>query len=283
MKKNYILFLMAGLFIWSVNAQITLTQSVDPVTVDDGGVACWSNTTLEYRENSFFRAYNLADFGVTDEFQITSVEYGQGSADDGKIINCNIYSASSDDLTTATLTLLGSATHTSSSADDLSLVSVPLSVVVPAGTATIAFEVLAPDSGTNTGETFFPGLNSAGENDDSYLKSAGCNITVPTTTTAIGFSDNQYVMNVIGNTLSVDEATLGNSISLYPNPTNNIINLNVANSVSINKLELYNILGKQVLNLNNAKTLDLTNLESGVYMLRIVTNKGSITKKVVRN
>ena len=125
MKKNYVLFLMASLFFYIVDAQVTLTQSVDPNTVDAGGVACWSNGTGEYRDNAFFRAYNLNDFGVTGDFEISSVQYGQGSADDGKEITVSIYTADTDDLATATLTFVASATHTSNSADDLSLVSVP--------------------------------------------------------------------------------------------------------------------------------------------------------------
>ncbi|HAI17363.1 MAG TPA: hypothetical protein DCM10_04680, partial [Xanthomarina gelatinilytica] len=76
MKKNYILFLLTVLFAWVGHAQTTLTQSVDPVNVTDGGVACWSSGTGEYRENSFFRAYNLADFSIVDDFQVSSVQYG---------------------------------------------------------------------------------------------------------------------------------------------------------------------------------------------------------------
>ncbi|HAB27090.1 MAG TPA: hypothetical protein DCE27_04565, partial [Xanthomarina gelatinilytica] len=45
MKKNYILFLLTVLFAWVGHAQTTLTQSVDPVNVTDGGVACWSSGT----------------------------------------------------------------------------------------------------------------------------------------------------------------------------------------------------------------------------------------------
>ena len=197
MKKNYTLFLMLVLIALTTNAQITLTQSVDNTTVDVAGSACWDASIGEYRDNSFMRAYNLADFSITEDFEITSVEYGQGGADDGKIITCNIYTATSDDLTTATLALVGTANHISTAANDLGLVSVALSASIPAG-STIVFEVFAADSGTNTGESFFPGINAGGENDDSYILSNDCGITVPTTTTAVGFPDNQYVMNVVG-------------------------------------------------------------------------------------
>ena len=270
------------LFVWVGQAQIVLTQSNDPVGVTDGGVACWSSGSGEYRENSFYRAYNLADFSVTEDFQISSVEYGQGAADDGKVITVNIYTASSDDLTTATLTLIETATHTSSSADDLTLISVPISATIPAG-STIAFEVMAGDSGTNIGETFFPGINAGGENDDSYIKSEGCSINTPSTLSSIGFGDNQYVMNVVGDVLGVEEFSLENSVSIFPNPTSNIITIDTSNKINVNSLELYNIVGKQVIKTNNVSTLDLSELSSGVYMLRVITDSGTLTKKVIRN
>ncbi|PWK17895.1 T9SS type A sorting domain-containing protein [Xanthomarina spongicola] len=282
MKKNYILFLFMVLFVWVGQAQIVLTQSNDPVGVTDGGVACWSSGSGEYRENSFYRAYNLADFSVTEDFQISSVEYGQGAADDGKVITVNIYTASSDDLTTATLTLIETATHTSSSADDLTLISVPISATIPAG-STIAFEVMAGDSGTNIGETFFPGINAGGENDDSYIKSEGCSINTPSTLSSIGFGDNQYVMNVVGDVLGVEEFSLENSVSIFPNPTSNIITIDTSNKITVNSLELYNIVGKQVIKTNNVSTLDLSELSSGVYMLRVITDSGTLTKKIIRN
>ncbi|WP_223034981.1 T9SS type A sorting domain-containing protein [Hanstruepera marina] len=280
MKKNYILFLFTLLTIGMTNAQVTLSQSVDPVNVTDGGVACWNNGNGEYRENSFMRAYNLTDFGITDAFDITSVEYGQGAADDGKEITLNIYTATSDDLTTATLTLVGTASHTSAAADDLTLVSVALSASIPAN-STIAFEVLAGDSGTNAGETFFPGINAAGENDDSYLMSASCNINVPTTTTIVGFADNQYVMNVVGNLLSVDEFEMS-QISVTPNPAADYINIEIPNN-SLNFVsELYDITGKQVLRKENLETLDVSQLKTGIYILRIKTDNGVVSRRIVK-
>lgn len=281
MKKNYILFLLTVLFAWVGHAQTTLTQSVDPVNVTDGGVACWSSGTGEYRENSFFRAYNLADFSIVDDFQVSSVQYGQGTADDGKVITVNLYTATSDNLTSATLTLVATATHSSSSADDLSLVTVPIAATIPAG-STIAFEVMAGDSGTNTGETFFPGINAAGENDDSYLKATGCGITVPTTATTIGFPDNQYVMNVVGNILGIEEYSL-NNISIFPNPVQNELNIQLHNSITVKQVNVYSITGQVVLKAQNTRKLDVFDLSPGVYLMKIETDRGDVTRKIIKN
>ncbi|HLV39892.1 T9SS type A sorting domain-containing protein [Xanthomarina sp.] len=83
--------------------------------------------------------------------------------------------------------------------------------------------------------------------------------------------------------LSIKDYSLDNSISVYPNPTNDFVNLEVSNSVIIKSVELYNIIGKQVLKTDSVKTLDLSNLESGVYLLKVSTDLGSMTKKIIRN
>src|SRR5690606_24418307 len=83
--------------------------------------------------------------------------------------------------------------------------------------------------------------------------------------------------------LSIKDYSLDNSISVYPIPTNDFVNLEVSNSVIIKSVELYNIIGKQVLKTDSVKTLDLSNLESGVYLLKVSTDLGSMTKKIIRN
>ena len=97
MKK---ITLLAAAFAVSsfVSAQTVISQSVDPVTVDDGGAACWSSPgsggSGDYRENSFYRTYDLAnDFGISTTFDVGSVQIGQAGAVDGTVINVTLYAA----------------------------------------------------------------------------------------------------------------------------------------------------------------------------------------------
>lgn len=282
MKKNYTLLLLTLFTAWVGTAQIKLTQSVNSTSVTDGGVACWSNATGEYRDNSFFRSYSLNSFSVVGDFQVSSVEYGQGTADDGKEIIVNIYTATSENLTNATLTLIASATHISSAANDLSLVSVPISAVIPAGSI-VAFEVFAADSGTAIGQTFFPGYNSAGQNAPCYIKSTGCGINPPSTLATIGFPENQYVMNVLGNdSLGVDDYT-NERVSIYPNPVRDVINISLLDSDSIESAEIFSVTGQLVYK-GTGTQIDMSNLTRGVYTMKVITNNGdSVTKKLVKN
>ena len=262
---------------------VLLTQSVDPTTVDSGGVACWASGTGEYRENSFMRSYDLADFGITDPVAVSSVEFGQGSADDGKEVFLNLYVVDNADLQFATnFDLIGTASHISSSADDLSLVSVDLTAVIPAGSI-VAFEVFVPDSGAVINQRYFPGLNGAGENAPSYLKSEACGITVPTPVGDVTGTPESYVMNIVGD----DELSIGSNllsqISVYPNPTSSILNLKIPSSVEVNQVSLFDLLGKKTEVTYNNGVINISSLSQGVYLLKVDTSAGTLTQKVVKN
>ena len=260
---------------------ILLTQSVDPLSVTDGGVACWNNGNGEYRDNRFFRAYKLSDFGVTLDFQIEELQWGQGSADANNVLTLNVYTADTDDLATASLTLIGTETHMSDPGDDLKLVSKPFSATIPAGSI-VVFEIFSPDGGLATDVRYFPGINASGENDDSYLMSEGCSITVPTTTTDIGFSDNQYVMNILGTEVLGVNDNLAELISLYPSPATTELTLRSPASIQIDAVTVFDVLGKQVPVLLNGEKINVSNLQSGVYLIQIDTNKGVLTQKFVK-
>ncbi|WP_445747128.1 T9SS type A sorting domain-containing protein [Polaribacter sp.] len=70
------------------------------------------------------------------------------------------------------------------------------------------------------------------------------------------------------NTASVDNNKLF-GFSMYPNPANNRLNISAANTIK--NAEIYNVLGKKVMNVTINKTsesIDISNLASGVYMIK---------------
>lgn len=81
-------------------------------------------------------------------------------------------------------------------------------------------------------------------------------------------------------TLSIAQLQVADqSISVYPNPATDV--LNISTTLDITTLEMFDILGKQVLSAENIKTINVNQLNAGVYLLKITTNKGSLTKKVM--
>lgn len=74
-----------------------------------------------------------------------------------------------------------------------------------------------------------------------------------------------------------------NYFSLYPNPTTNLLNLEVKNGIEINGISIYNMLGQLVLNSNaDLKIIDVSSLNTGNYFIKIATDKGITTSKFVK-
>lgn len=93
-----------------------------------------------------------------------------------------------------------------------------------------------------------------------------------------------FFQNYIDSTLSDEDFEyLLNSISVFPNPTNTMITIETNNLLELKEVIIYNTLG---INLNidqNKGVMDLSNLKSGIYLLRIKTSKGTVVKKVFKN
>ena len=49
----------------------------------------------------------------------------------------------------------------------------------------------------------------------------------------------------------------------------------------IKNVEVIDMSGRMVMNTNN-RTVDMTNLSNGIYMMRISTEKGTFTQKIVK-
>ena len=267
---------------FGLNAQIKLTQSVNSTLVNAQGSACEAPVNNIYADNSFFRAYKLSDFGVIGNFQITSLEYGQGNADPDKVVTLKIHTADTDDLSIANLSFVGSTTHTSIVGDNLSLISTPLSLVIPSGSI-IVFEVFAA-AGSYSNDKFRIGINNDGENDDSYLQAPSCiAFTNRTALSSVGIGTEHYVMNVIGNDvpLSIDEDELSN-ISVGPNPTSDMVRVKLHPSNSIQQIELYAITGRKIMELDRKSEISLKSFSAGIYLLKVVTEKGTSIKRIIK-
>ncbi len=80
----------------------------------------------------------------------------------------------------------------------------------------------------------------------------------------------------------VDIETLTNTFDVYPNPTNGLLNITMTESVNAT-ISVYNILGELVQSTisESSVVFDLSNESTGMYMVEILTEKGTITKKVV--
>jgi hypothetical protein len=88
------------------------------------------------------------------------------------------------------------------------------------------------------------------------------------------------------NTLANPDFEFSNYFVLYPNPANNVLNINTKQAIEIEALAIYDILGQLVIAVPNAKSvsnIDVTKLRTGTYFLKVKSDKGSSGMKFVKN
>ncbi len=87
---------------------------------------------------------------------------------------------------------------------------------------------------------------------------------------------------------SVEDQLLSNGLTLSPNPTAiNQISVSNESNIMIENLMVYDIFGKLIhverMNLaNGVQTIDIGNLSTGVYLVKLIGEKGSTTKKLIK-
>ena len=80
--------------------------------------------------------------------------------------------------------------------------------------------------------------------------------------------------------LGVNESTLEeNSITVSPNPTSGLVTVNGVSDVK--SITVFDVAGKQVLISDNTTSVNLSHHTKGIYFVKVETEKGSSTKKVI--
>ena len=94
-------------------------------------------------------------------------------------------------------------------------------------------------------------------------------------------SDSEILSLFNNNTLSSSDFNQNNlQVSLYPNPANNVLNIEMTNDVK--SIEIFNIQGQKVKS-SNQMQINVYDLASGIYMIRIQDAENAIaTKKFVK-
>ena len=91
-----------------------------------------------------------------------------------------------------------------------------------------------------------------------------------------------YLTLGLGAALSINEL-IAKTTEMYPNPANNVLNI-VSYTVGIEKINIYNINGQLVLNKevnNNQKTINISSLESGIYIVDVLSENTSVKRKLI--
>ncbi len=68
-------------------------------------------------------------------------------------------------------------------------------------------------------------------------------------------------------------------ISIFPNPANNILTINL--NLFYFEVELYNILGKQMRKIVNQNELDDSSFPDEIYFIKVIVGKNYYSKKFI--
>ncbi len=83
--------------------------------------------------------------------------------------------------------------------------------------------------------------------------------------------------------LGIDSFELKNSISIYPNPIKNTLNIKNNSSATLNKITIYNVLGKTLLQLNNPPSkINMSSMHVGVHLIKVETSLGTFFKTIIK-
>ena len=113
-------------------------------------------------------------------------------------------------------------------------------------------------------------------------------IGVATSLNIIDLTTDNYSSGYIVDNIQIADATLATSevtkkdiFRVYPNPTVDVVNFDVAGKV--NSVEVYDAAGKLVKTANDgAKSINISALSKGNYVVKVKTENTSYTKKVIK-
>ena len=81
------------------------------------------------------------------------------------------------------------------------------------------------------------------------------------------------------------ESWLQNSVSLYPNPAREYVDIRVNGDVNVKNMEVYDVYGKLINTVNvidNPTRINVSNLANGMYFVRVTTEMGMVTKTFIK-
>ena len=119
--------------------------------------------------------------------------------------------------------------------------------------------------------------------------------TLPTLTIGDTFSNQvniyfDYNFPIVTNNYTTTVQLLNNQsfefssyFTLYPNPVKDVLNIQSKQDLIVNSMEIYNQLGQIVMAVaNTSNRVDISNLASGIYFVKVNTDKGTANTKFIK-
>ncbi len=164
-------------------------------------------------------------------------------------------------------------------------------VILPPGTYWVSFFLTVEGAATGQGRWSWLGSIQA-----DPLPPVEPVIIDPYDWYGLGYTDWTNLSGILGGsfpscawTLRSESIVLGtgenelSKVAVYPNPSSGIVNVSIPENIKVYGSGLFDAAGK---NINNVRlvngSLDISFLPKGVYLLRVETSEGVLTRKIIR-
>ena len=85
------------------------------------------------------------------------------------------------------------------------------------------------------------------------------------------------------NPLSVEGFEFSDFYALSPVPTGNTLAITTKQDVLISAVNIYNTIGQLIqVNTNPNQTIDVSGLEAGMYFIKIISDKGTLSSRFIK-
>jgi len=143
--------------------------------------------------------------------------------------------------------------------------------------------------GLATGATVTGSATATDPAEVDFIAFSGNTTAAPNSASATMVMDN-LTIKATGTDSLLDNTTFDNvitSFSVSPNPANDFITISNSENVLVNAISITDLNGRVVkqnsfTDVTNVQ-VNISDLSSGVYMMNITTDKGSVTKKIIKN
>lgn len=179
--------------------------------------------------------------------------------------------------TTTTYILFGTDADGCGGTDTVTIFVNPLPTVTvtPSGTGTLTA------TGGGTYQWYFMGEIIDGATNAVYEATENGYYSVEVTSDAgcVTLSE-EVLMQPVGITTN---SYINQFVTLFPNPATDVININTNSIIIIDELIIYNVSGQAVKTISNGNSnqINVEMLPAGLYTIKLITNKGLITKQII--
>ena len=113
--------------------------------------------------------------------------------------------------------------------------------------------------------------------------------TFDITSDATSYGNNRFML-VFDATTGINNSSVANNITIYPNPANDLINIGVADAQYLTEksiISIKNLMGQEMIrlendNLKNIKSIDISSLSEGIYVISVNIGGDVIQRKFIK-